>query len=163
MTDSEYQQLVEFLSARFAEIDRRFTDIDHRFTGIDHRFTEIGGQVTEIGGQVTEISGQVTEISGQVTKIGGRFTETDHRIDRLAVRQEEQFREILAHFDERYRRLERLESEYFAIVQTLRRIETLIGSERAQREVLGQSVDYLRRQIADLQARLDAVEARLQG
>ena len=142
MTDSEYQQLVEFLSARFAEIDRRFTDIDHRFM-------EIGGQFTEIGSRFTEI--------------GSRFTETDRRIDRLAVRQEEQFREILAHFDELYRRLERLESEYFAIVQTLRRIETLIGSEQAQREVLGQSVDYLRRQIADLQARLDAVEARLQG
>jgi len=114
MTDSEYQQLVEFLTARFAEIDRR-------------------------------------------------FTEADRRVDSLAVRQEEQFREILGHFDELYRRLERLESEYFAIVQTLRRIETLIGSERAQREVLGQSVDHLRRQISDLQARLDAVEARLQG
>ena len=135
MTDSEYQQLVEFLSARFAEIDRRFTEIDGRFTRIDGRFTEIGS----------------------------RFTETDRRIDSLAVRQEEQFREILAHFDELYRRLERLESEYLAIVQTLRRIETLVGSERAQREVLGQSVDQLRRQIADLQARLDAVEARLQG
>ncbi len=140
MTDSEYQQLVEFLGARFAEIDRRFTDIDHRFTDIGGRFTEIGDRFTEIG---------------------DRFTETDRRLDRLAVRQEEQFREILAHFDELYRRLERLESEYFAIVQTLRRIETLIGSERAQREVLGQSVDQLRRQIADLQVRLDAVEARL--
>ncbi|HEY7139614.1 MAG TPA: hypothetical protein VIE44_05935 [Methylomirabilota bacterium] len=114
MTGSEYQQLVDFLSARFAEIDRR-------------------------------------------------FTETDRRIDSLAVRQEEQFREILTHFDELYRRLERLEAEYFAIVQTLRRIETLVGSERAQREALGQSVDQLRRQIADLQTRLDAVEARLQG
>jgi chromosome segregation ATPase len=141
MTDSEYQQLVEFLSARFAEVDRRFTEIDGRFTEVDGRFTDMDGRFTEIG---------------------GRFTETDRRIDSLAARQEEQFREILAHFDELYRRLERLESEYFAIVQTLRRIETLIGSERAQREVLGQSVDQLRQQIADLQARLDAVEARLQ-
>jgi chromosome segregation ATPase len=92
-----------------------------------------------------------------------QFTEIDRRFVTLERRSEEQFREILGHFDELYRRLERLEAEYFAIVQTLRRIETLVGSEQAQRVVLERSVDQLRRQIADLQARLDAVEARLQG
>jgi chromosome segregation ATPase len=121
MTDSEYRQLVEFLSTQFTEIDRRFTEVGHRFTALE-----------------------------------GRFTEFERR-------SEEQFREILGHFDELYRRLERLEAEYFAIVQALRRLETLVGSEQAQREALGQSVEQLRRQIADLQARLDAVEARLQG
>ena len=38
-----------------------------------------------------------------------------------------------------------------------------MAGERVQREALAQSVDQLRSQIADLQARLDAVEARLQG
>jgi chromosome segregation ATPase len=95
--------------------------------------------------------------------LGTQFAEIDRRFTELERRSEEQFREVLGHFDELYRRLERLEAEYFAIVQTLRRIETLVGSERAQREAIGQSVDQLRRQIADLQARLDAVEARLQG
>ena len=120
MTDNEYGHLIEFLGARFAEIDRRFAEVVHRFTA------------------------------------------SDLRIDALDASQEERFREILVHFDELYRRLERLEAEYFAIVLTLRRIETLAGSEQAQREALGQSVDQLRRQIADLQARLDAVEARLE-
>jgi chromosome segregation ATPase len=114
MTDSEYQRLIDFLGARFAEVDRRFAEVDRR-------------------------------------------------IDGLAVRQEEGFREILGHFDELYRRLERLEAEYFAIVQSLRRIETLIGSEQAQRAVLEQSVAELRGQVAGLQARLDAVEARLRA
>ena len=95
-------------------------------------------------------------LSTQFAEIDRRFVETDRRA-------EERFREILGHFDELYRRLERLEAEYFAIVQTLRRIETLVGSEHAQREALGQGVDELRRQIADLQARLDAVEARLRS
>ncbi len=94
--------------------------------------------------------------------LGTQFAEIDQRFTALERRSEEQFREILGHFDELYRRLERLEAEYFAIVQTLRRVETLAGSEQAQREAIGQSVDQLRRQIADLQARLDAVEARLQ-
>jgi predicted nuclease with TOPRIM domain len=95
--------------------------------------------------------------------LGARFAEIDRRFAEIDRRSEEQFREILGHFDELYRRLERLEAEYFAIVQTLRRIETLVASEQAQRAVLEQSVDQLRRQIADLQARLDAVEARLQS
>jgi chromosome segregation ATPase len=98
-----------------------------------------------------------------VELLTAQFTEIDRRFTALERRSEEQFREILGHFDELYRRLERLEAEYFAIVQALRRIETLVGSEQAQREAIGQSVDQLRRQIANLQARLDAVEARLQN
>lgn len=113
--------------------------------------------------QFAQIDGRFTEIDRRFTEVQRRFNESDRRIDGLALRQEEGFREILGHFDELYRRLERLEAEYFAIVQALRRIETLVGNEQAQREALGQSVDQLRRQIADLQARLDAVEARLQS
>ena len=135
MTDSEYRRLVEFLGGQFAQIEARFEQVDGRFAEIDRRFGEVDR----------------------------RFTELDRRIETLDTRQEERFREILGHFSELYRRLERLEAEYFAIVQTLRRIETLVGSEQAQREVLGQSVDQLRRLVADLQVRLDAVEARLQG
>lgn len=107
------------------------------------------------------LSGQFTEIERRFSEIDRRFTEVDRRVDSLAARQEEQFREILAHFDELYRRLERLEAEYFAIVQTLRRIETLVAGERVQREALAQSVEQLRSLIVELQARLDAVEARL--
>jgi chromosome segregation ATPase len=112
---------------------------------------------------VEYLTPQFAEIDRRFAEIDHRFGEIDRRFTALERRSEEQFREVLGHFDELYRRLERLESEYFAIVQTLRRIETLVGSERAQREALGQSVVELRRQIADLQARLDAVEARLQG
>jgi chromosome segregation ATPase len=116
-------------------LTRQFAEIDRRFSAMDHRFIEVGH----------------------------RFTALEDRFRESERRSGEQFREILGHFDELYRRLERLEAEYFAIVQTLRRIETLVGSEQAQREALGQSVDQLRRQIAELQARLDAVEARLRG
>ena len=44
--------------------------------------------------------------------------------------------EILGHFDEVYRRLERLEQEYQTIIQTLRRIEALLVDERVRREIL---------------------------
>jgi chromosome segregation ATPase len=116
-----------------------------------------------LGERFAEVDGRFAEIDRRFSEIDRRFGDIDHRLAEADRRRDEQFREVLAHFDELYRRLERLESEYFAIVQTLRRIEALVGSERAHREALAQSVDQLRRQLADLQARLDAVEARLRG
>jgi len=46
------------------------------------------------------------------------------------------FRDILGHFDHLYRRLERLEQEYQAIVEGLRRIEALLTDEKVRREEL---------------------------
>lgn len=112
MTASEYQQLVEFLGQRFAEIDRRFGDIDGRLTA-------------------------------------------------LGERSEEQFREILGHFGQLYRRLERLEQEYHAIAEALRRIEGWMADETVKRKVLERSVAELKRQIAALQARVEELEQRL--
>lgn len=38
MTNTEYQQLDEFLGRRFDEIDQRFTIIDQRFETMERRF-----------------------------------------------------------------------------------------------------------------------------
>ncbi len=121
MTNSEYQQLVDFLGRQFAEIDRRFVAVDQRFVSIEQRF--------------------------------------DARFDTI----EQQLREILGHFDELYRRLERLEQEYYTILQALRRIETLLADERGRREILELSVDELKRQVAALQARIEQLEQQIRG
>lgn len=71
MTESEYQQLVDFLGRQFAAIDQRFTVVDRRFVAMDQRFDAIDTKLAE---------------------------------------HDERFREILGHFDELYRRLERLEA-----------------------------------------------------
>jgi predicted nucleic acid-binding Zn-ribbon protein len=68
---------------------------------------------------------------------------------------------MLGHFDELYRRLERLEQEYQAITQGLRRIEALLVDEVTRREILERGVHELRRQVADLQARIDEIERRI--
>lgn len=107
MSPSEYEQLVQFLGARFESIDRRFDTIDHRF---------------------------------------------------------DEFRqEILGHFDEVYRRLERLEQEYQAITQALRRIEALLADERVRREILERDLATLRENVAVLNARIEDIERRLQS
>ena len=114
MTQSEYQQLVEFLGGQFAAVDRRFGVFEQRFDAGERRA-------------------------------------------------EERFREILGHFDEIYRRLERLEQEYYAIVEALQRIESLLADEQVKREVLERRVDELKHQVAVLQDRIQELEQRLRG
>ena len=116
MTNTEYQELVEFLTRHFTAIDQRFTAIDQRFDAIDRRF--------------------------------------DAR--------DERFREILGHLEAIYGRLERLEQEYHAIVEGLRRIETILTEERGRREVLERGLAELKERVALLQARIDELERRLQ-
>jgi chromosome segregation ATPase len=135
MTTSEYQQLVDFLQGQFAQIDQRFTRVDERFTRIDQGF----------------------ELSDR------RFTTLDRRFDGVEQRLEAGVRDLLTHFDETYHRLDRLEQEYAALVQALRRIEGLQADERGQRDLLESSVAELKRHASLLQARIQALEARLRG
>jgi len=139
MTPSEYQNLVDFLGRQFAEVDRRFEAMDQRFDVMDQRFEAVDR----------------------------RFGVLDQRFEVLTTHVDGRLRElqadILGHFDELYRRLERLEAEYFAIVQTLRRIETLVADEQVQRRVLTESVTRLRADLTVLQARVDGLEERLRG
>jgi chromosome segregation ATPase len=107
VSPSEYEQLVQFLGARFEAIDRRFDASDRCFA---------------------------------------------------------EFRqEILGHFDEIYRRLERLEQEYHAIAQALRRIEASLADERGRREILERDLETLRENVAILKARIDDIQRRLQS
>jgi chromosome segregation ATPase len=69
--------------------------------------------------------------------------------------------ELLGHFDEIYRRRERLEHEYQAITQALRRIEARPVDEPGRREILERDLTTLREHVAVLSARIEAVEQRL--
>jgi chromosome segregation ATPase len=137
MTPTEYQQLVEFLGQRFTEIDRRFTEMDGRFAVMDDRFTAMDGRFAAMDGRFTEMDGRFT----------GLLTELRH--------------EILGHFDEIYRRLDRLEQEYQAITQALRRIEAGLADERRRREILERDLAELKRHVAVLQSRIEGIEQRL--
>jgi chromosome segregation ATPase len=137
MSPTEYQQLVEFLGRQFAEVDRRFTEIDRRFTG---RFDVLDGRVAGLDGRVTGLDGRITGLDDRLTELR---------------------QEILGHFDEVYRRLERLEQEYHAITQALRRIEAGLADERGRREILERDLAELKRHVAVLQSRIEEIEQRL--
>jgi chromosome segregation ATPase len=68
---------------------------------------------------------------------------------------------MLGHFDEIYDRLERLEQEYQAITQALRRIEAGLSDERRRREIIERDLAELKRYAATLQARIEELEQRL--
>ena len=100
------------------------------------------------------------------TEIDQRFGLIDRRFDAIERRldaHDERFREILGHLDAIYGRLERLEQEYYAIIEGLRRIEATLIDERTRREALERGLADLRERVALLQSRIDEVERRLQA
>jgi len=113
-------------------------------------------------GQLIEFLGhQFTAIDARFTAIDARFNAIDARFDGLDRQVAELRQEMLGHFDEVYRRLERLEHEYQAITQGLRRIEAGLAGELGRREILERDLGELKRQVAALQARIQDIEQRL--
>lgn len=68
---------------------------------------------------------------------------------------------MLGHFDEIYRRLERLEEEYHTTTQALRRIETRLADEGGRREIIERDLVQLNQHLAALQIRIEEIEQRL--
>lgn len=111
----------------------------------------------------TEYQQLVEFLGRQFGEVDRRFSQIDHRFAALELRMDERFAEVLGHFDEVYRRLERLEQEYQAITQALRRIETILVDERGRREMLERDLVDLKRNVAALQVRIEELEARLRS
>ena len=168
MTTGEYQQLVEFLGQRFAEIDTRFDQVDGRFAQVDARFAQmdarfeqVDDRLTQITGRLTQMDGRFVQTDGRIIQIDGRLTQIDRRLTALDERVTELRREMLGHFDEVYRRLERLEQEHQAIVQALRRIEAGLADERGRREILERDLAVLKQHVMSLELRIEEIEERL--
>src|SRR3977135_3847691 len=103
-------------------------------------------------------SRQLVEVLGrQFTAIDRPFDPMDQRFARAG----EAFREILGHPEGIYGLLERLEQEYYSIVEGLRRIEMILADERGQRELLERGLAEMKERVALLQARIDELERRL--
>ncbi|MDP2700446.1 MAG: hypothetical protein Q8P98_00080 [Candidatus Rokubacteria bacterium] len=93
--------------------------------------------------------------------LGRQFTEIDHQFGAVDLRLTELRQEMLGHFDAMYHRFERLEQEYYAITQALRRIEAGLADERGRREILERALAELKQHMAALQSRIEEIEQRL--
>ena len=102
-----------------------------------------------------------SEYAELVEFLGRQFTAIDQRFDAVDRSIAELRGEMLGHFDGIYRRLERLEQEYHAITQALRRIEAGIAGEQGRREILERDLAELKGQVSALQLRIEEIEARL--
>ena len=112
--------------------------------------------------QLVEFLGrQFTEIDRRFDEVGRRFDAVDRRSDDLDLRFTELRHDMLGHFDEIYRRFERLEQDGHAITQALRRIEAGLAGERGRREILGRDLAELKQHVAALQSRIEEIEQRL--
>ena len=90
--------------------------------------------------------------------LGPQFSRIDRRFETIEGQLGELRRDVLGHFDELYRRLERLEQEYQAITHALRRIESALAGELGRREILERDLAALKLQLAGLQSRIEAIE-----
>jgi chromosome segregation ATPase len=93
-----------------------------------------------------------------------RFASMDQRFDAVGQRfdaVDQRFSEVLGQREHIYGRLERLEQEYQAILEGVRRIERLIADERVKREEMERGLELLKRQVAALQGRIEALEQQL--
>ena len=109
----------------------------------------------------TEYQQLVEFLGRQFTEIDRRFGEVNHRFDEVDLRFTELRHEMLGHFDAIYHRFERLEQEYHAITQALRRIEAGLADERGRREILERALAELKQHVAALQSRIEEIEQRL--
>jgi chromosome segregation ATPase len=101
-----------------------------------------------------------SEYEQLVEFLGRQFTDIDRRFDQVDGQIGALRREMLGHFDEIYRQLERVEQEYHAITQGLRRIEARLADESGRREILARDLADLKQQVAALQSRIAEIEAR---
>jgi len=92
----------------------------------------------------------LNEFYGKVVE--PRFDRIEKRLDA----HDEKSRDILQHFDELYRRLERLETAHHAINAAIERIEKRLDKERLEGEVadLKQRVSTLQERVEDLEKRI---------
>ena len=147
MSPSEYQELTAFLAQRFDAIDQRFDAIAQRFEAIDRRFEAIDRRFEAVDRRFEAVDRRFDAVDQRFEALEGQIT---------ALREE-----ILGHFDKLYLRIERLEQEYLAIAQALRRIEAGQADVRTRRERLERDLATLRENVAVLRARIDEVERRL--
>ena len=94
--------------------------------------------------------------------LGRQFSAIDRRFAALEQRVDEGFREMRGHFDAIYGWLERLQQEYHALVEGVRRIEMMLADERGRREAIEHELAELKERVALLQVRISEIERRLQ-
>ncbi len=94
----------------------------------------------------------------------GKIIEPEFRAIRNKLDEHDQkFRDILEHFDQIYKRFERLETEYYSIIGGLKRIEEKLDREISNRELIEREIAALRERVSKLQERIENIDSELKS
>src|SRR6266542_588214 len=154
------------INAKLERILQELADTRRGFTGeiADTRQGLVG-----LGGEIAEnrqgFAGLAREIADTRQNLAHEIVNSRHaleaRIDDVEEKLDSFREETVANFDEVYRRLERLESEYHAISAALLRVEENLSEGRAEREELQKEVDSLKARLSVLEKKLAELENEL--
>jgi len=133
MTSSEYAELKQYLDRRFDGVDHRLDDMDHRLQAIERR---------------------LDALDQQFVVMAHRFDTLDRRLDRLEARMDSRFAEVVEQMEGLYGSYQRLEQEYQATREALRRNDR-------EHETHNRRLVAVEGEITDLRLRVDALERRL--
>ena len=132
----------------FSAIHRRFDAVDQRFDAVDQRLDAVDAKLAAHDRTFDRFARILDEFRRQSAE--------------QEARNEERFREILGHFDAVYHRLDKIEQEYLMLKEGIRRIEAMLLDEQGKREALERRLAGLKTDVVALQARIEAIERRLQ-
>ena len=80
MTSTEYQQLVEFLTGQFSNVDRRFVEVDRRIASLERRVDDGFGQVDE---KFREVLGHLDEICRRLERLEQAYHMISQQLRRI--------------------------------------------------------------------------------
>lgn len=123
MTQSEYQELVEFLGRQFTAIDRRFEAVGHQFVAIDRRFDAMDRRFDAVDEKFREVLGHFDEVYRRLERLEQEYyaiTQGLRRIEAL-LSDEVGRREVLERsVEELKRQVAVLQARIYEIEQRIR-------------------------------------------
>ena len=104
MTDSEYQDLIEFIGKKFDQVDQRFEAMDRRFEAMEVKIEE-GHRHT--GVLIEAVRDDVRQVAEGVANVDQRLDGVEQRLDRFEEKMEAGFTETRAAIHFSYAQVDR--------------------------------------------------------
>jgi len=109
------------MSDQFARVETRFDALETRFVALERRFAGLEARVTGFEARTTDRFGSFAAALDQYE------ARTNARFNALEGGMNARFDEVVGQIDGVYHRLDRLDTEYHALVVGMRRIEERVG------------------------------------
>jgi hypothetical protein len=150
--DAETREMFELLLKRFDSVDARFDDVDGRFDGVDARFNAVDARFDRVDARFDGVDARFNRVDARVDRVDARIGGVEDRLDVMEFRNDARHHRLVhditaawvqtdehfgrlsheiatlrqethSNFDFSFARVDRLEIEYAALVEAVRRLE----------------------------------------